>query len=118
MVILAQDGHRIKRARSGNWGAPLGSLLLLLSSAKEHSQTRLWHVQYDTWTSQWYTSYHTSLLQKRAVSLLGLPRLHCHEAKQEPVNRDDALDGTSSGLLLVGSQVFPHRHRHPPTGPY
>ena len=74
MVILAQDGLGIKRARSGNWGASLGSLLPLLSSAKEHSQTgppgpgpRMWHVQSDTWTSQWCTYYHTSLLQKRAA---------------------------------------------------
>ena len=65
MVILAQDGLGITRARSGNWGASLGSLLPLLSSAKEHSQTgppgpRMWHVQSDTWTSQWCTVYHTS----------------------------------------------------------
>ena len=111
MVILAQDGLGIKRARSGNWGAPLGSLLLLLGSAKEHSQTgppgpRMWHVQYDTWTSQWYTSYHTSLLQKRAVVLLGLPRLHCHEAKQEPVNRDDTLVAPVRGCSWSAPRFF------------
>ena len=86
MVILSQDGLGITRARSGNWGASLGSLLPLLSSAKEHSQTgppgpRMWHVQSDTWTSQWCTFYHTSLLQ-RAAFLRGLPLLHYHEAKR------------------------------------
>ena len=95
MVILSQNGFGITRARSGNWDASLGSLLPLLSSAKEHSQTgppgpRMWHVQSDTWTSQWCTFYHTSLLQ-RAAFLTGLPQLHYHEAKEEPVKRDDTL---------------------------
>ena len=95
MSILSQDGFWITGARSGTWGAALGSLLPLLSSAKEHSQTgppgpRMWHVQSDTWTSQWCTLYHTSLLQ-RAAFLLGLPQLHHHEAKEEPVKRDDTL---------------------------
>jgi hypothetical protein len=85
----------ITRAMSGNWGASLGCLLPLLSSAKGHPQTgppgpRMWQVQSDTWTSQWCTFYLTSLLQ-RAAFLTGLPQLHYHEAEEEPVKRDDTL---------------------------
>ena len=110
MFILSQDGFWITRARSGNWGAALGSLLPLLSSAKEHSQTgppgpRMWHVQSDTWTSQWCTLYHTSLLQ-RAAFLLGLPQLHHHEAKEEPVKRDDTLVAPIRGCPWLAQRVY------------
>ena len=110
MSVLSQDGFWITRARSGNWGAALGSLLPLLSSAKEHSQTgppgpRMWHVQSDTWTSQWCTLYHTSLLQ-RAAFLLGLPQLHHHEAKEEPVKRDDTLVAPVRGCSRLAQRFF------------
>ena len=110
MFILSQDGLGITRAGSGNWGASLGSLHPLLISAKEHSQTgppgpRMWHVQSDTWTSQWCTFYHTSLLQ-RAAFLLGLPQLHCHEAKEEPDKRNDTLVAPIRGCSQLAQRFF------------
>ena len=72
IAILSQDGFGITKVRSGNLGASLGSLFPLISSAKKHSQTgppgpRMWHVQSDTWTSQWCKVCHTSLSQRAAV---------------------------------------------------
>jgi len=105
--ICSQDGLGIIRVRSGNWGASLGSLLPLLSSAKEHSQTRppglrMWHVQSDTWTSQWCKICHTSLSQRVAFS--HRPSTS-RKLKDEPVKRDDTLVAPDRGCSRL-SQKF------------
>ena len=44
--------------------------------------------------------------KKGRLFLLGLPRLHCHEAKEEPVNRDDTLVAPVRGCYRSASRFF------------
>ena len=72
-------------------------LLLGSSSAPQHSPTglkvfRTWQVQYDTWTSQWFT-FTTPRCHTGRLLFCDLAQLHCPQTRvgAEPAERDDTL---------------------------
>ena len=68
----------------------------------------MWHVQSDTWTSQWCTFYHTSLLQRAAFPQLSSQAFHSFiitKLKRSP-SRETTRCGTGMGLLPVDLEGF------------
>ena len=63
-------------------------------------------------------SFATPHCHEGRLFLSDLPQVYHLETKEEPVKRGDTLVAPVRGLLPVGSEVFPHKHHHPPAGPY